>query len=41
MLVERLGKKVSVVEGAAANIKITLPEDLLWAEALLREGRVL
>jgi 2-C-methyl-D-erythritol 4-phosphate cytidylyltransferase len=41
MLVERLGKKVKVIEGAPTNVKITLPEDLLWAEALLREGRIL
>jgi 2-C-methyl-D-erythritol 4-phosphate cytidylyltransferase len=40
MLVERLGKTVAVLEGDPSNIKITTPEDLLLAEALLREGRV-
>jgi len=39
MLVERLGKIVTVLEGSRTNIKITTPEDLLLAEALLREGR--
>jgi 2-C-methyl-D-erythritol 4-phosphate cytidylyltransferase len=34
-LVERLGKRVSVVEGSARNIKITKSEDLVIAEALL------
>jgi 2-C-methyl-D-erythritol 4-phosphate cytidylyltransferase len=40
MLVERLGKKVAVLEGQRTNIKITVPEDLVIAEALLREGVV-
>ncbi len=40
MLVERLGKSVTLLEGQTTNIKITMPEDLLFAEALLREGRV-
>jgi 2-C-methyl-D-erythritol 4-phosphate cytidylyltransferase len=40
MLVERLGERVTVLEGHPANIKITVPEDLLLAEALLREGRI-
>lgn len=35
-LVERLGIKVSAVEGSGRNIKITRPEDLVLAEALLR-----
>lgn len=35
-LVERLGVSVSVVEGSLRNIKITRPEDLLIAEAMLR-----
>jgi 2-C-methyl-D-erythritol 4-phosphate cytidylyltransferase/2-C-methyl-D-erythritol 2,4-cyclodiphosphate synthase len=42
-LVELLGHKVSIVEGEAANIKVTRPEDLRFAEALLSErgvGRV-
>jgi len=34
-LVERLGVAVQVVEGDPANLKITRPEDLLLAEALL------
>lgn len=35
MLVERLGEKVAVVEGERRNLKITTPEDLAIAEALL------
>ena len=35
-LVERLDVTVAVVEGSARNIKITTPEDLAMAEALLR-----
>jgi 2-C-methyl-D-erythritol 4-phosphate cytidylyltransferase len=38
-LVERLGKTVYLIEGERTNIKITLPEDLLFAEALLASGR--
>ena len=34
-LVERLGKRVTIVEGNPRNIKITTPGDLLIAEALL------
>ena len=37
MLVERLGIPVHVVEGDYTNIKITTPDDLLWAERLLDE----
>lgn len=40
MLVERMGTAVYVIEGERTNFKITLPEDLLFAEALIREGRV-
>ncbi len=40
MLVERLGKNVTLLEGQTTNIKITVPEDFLFAEALLREGQV-
>ena len=36
-LVEQLGHRVSVVEGSARNIKITTPQDLLIAEAFLKE----
>jgi len=35
MLVERLGHKVRVVKGSCRNIKVTVPEDLLFCEALL------
>jgi len=34
-LVERLGLPVAIVVGDASNRKITTPEDLVWAEALL------
>ena len=34
-LVERCGGKIKVIKGSASNIKITLPEDLVMAEALL------
>ena len=36
-LVERIGKKVSIVQGDPKNIKITTPEDLRIAEALLED----
>jgi 2-C-methyl-D-erythritol 4-phosphate cytidylyltransferase len=39
-LVEQIGHRVFLLEGERSNIKITVPEDLLLAEALLREGRV-
>lgn len=32
MLIERLGMKVKVVEGDYSNVKITTPEDLIYAE---------
>ncbi|MGG1635924.1 2-C-methyl-D-erythritol 4-phosphate cytidylyltransferase [Paenibacillus sp. NRS-1760] len=35
MVVERMGSSVTVAEGEYANIKITTPEDLPWAEFLL------
>ncbi|HEX8266405.1 MAG TPA: 2-C-methyl-D-erythritol 4-phosphate cytidylyltransferase [Pyrinomonadaceae bacterium] len=35
-LVEKLGVAVSIVEGSPRNIKITVPEDLILAEALLK-----
>ena len=35
-LVERLGLPVQIVAGDARNRKITTPDDLAWAEALLR-----
>ena len=34
MLVERIGKPVFLLEGERTNIKITVPEDILLAEAL-------
>ena len=34
-LVERLGHPITIVEGSARNIKITHPDDILIAEALL------
>ena len=37
MLVERLGKKVFLLAGDRTNIKVTVPEDLLLAEVLVRE----
>ncbi|MGL5207146.1 MAG: 2-C-methyl-D-erythritol 4-phosphate cytidylyltransferase [Acidaminococcaceae bacterium] len=36
--VELLGHPVIVAEGAYTNNKITTPEDLVWAEALLHKG---
>jgi len=36
MLIERMGKKVTVVEGGAYNIKITTPQDLIIAQSLCR-----
>ncbi len=35
-LVEKLGARVTIVEGSSRNIKITNPQDLLIAEALLK-----
>jgi len=35
MLLERMGRKVAIVEGEYANLKITTPEDLPIAELLL------
>jgi len=36
MAVERLGEPVVAVTGSARNRKLTTPEDLAWAESLLR-----
>jgi 2-C-methyl-D-erythritol 4-phosphate cytidylyltransferase len=36
-LVERLGVEITIVEGSSRNIKITHPEDLVMAEAYLRD----
>jgi 2-C-methyl-D-erythritol 4-phosphate cytidylyltransferase len=38
-LIERLGFPVAIVSGSADNIKITYPEDLLVAEALLAASK--
>ena len=35
-LVERLGARIVMVDGGAANIKVTRPEDVAIAEAILR-----
>jgi 2-C-methyl-D-erythritol 4-phosphate cytidylyltransferase / 2-C-methyl-D-erythritol 2,4-cyclodiphosphate synthase len=37
-LVERIGKKVKMVEGSYENIKITTKEDMLIADALIKKG---
>jgi 2-C-methyl-D-erythritol 4-phosphate cytidylyltransferase len=37
-LLERLGHRVAVFPGSYTNIKITTPEDVLIAEALLQQG---
>jgi 2-C-methyl-D-erythritol 4-phosphate cytidylyltransferase len=39
-LVEKLGVAVSIVEGSPRNIKITVPEDLVLAEILLKQFKV-
>lgn len=36
-LVERLGYPVSIVEGDYDNIKLTTPEDLYFAEAIIKK----
>ena len=38
-LVEKLGAEIAIVEGGPWNIKITHPDDLLVAKALLANGR--
>lgn len=38
-LVERLGYPVSIVEGNYDNIKLTTPEDLFFAEAILKKRK--
>lgn len=35
-LVERIGHRVSIVNGSTDNIKVTRPEDLIMGEAILR-----
>lgn len=36
-VLEEAGYSISLIEGAYENIKITTPEDLLWAEAFLKK----
>jgi 2-C-methyl-D-erythritol 4-phosphate cytidylyltransferase len=36
MAVERLGERVAAVDGEAMNRKLTTPDDLVWAEAMLQ-----
>ena len=36
-LVEKLGKKVRLVMGSPFNIKITTPEDMIFAQAIIRK----
>jgi 2-C-methyl-D-erythritol 4-phosphate cytidylyltransferase len=38
LLVEKIGFEIHVVEGSARNIKITTPEDLIFAEAFLKQN---
>ncbi|NQU95981.1 MAG: 2-C-methyl-D-erythritol 4-phosphate cytidylyltransferase [Candidatus Omnitrophica bacterium] len=38
-LVEKLGHKVKIVKGSYRNIKITTPEDLILARALIKKGK--
>lgn len=35
-LVERLGRRVKIVQGSYENLKITTPEDLILAEAIIK-----
>jgi 2-C-methyl-D-erythritol 4-phosphate cytidylyltransferase len=35
-VVEKLGEKINLTEGSYENIKVTTPEDLLWAEVLVK-----
>lgn len=37
-VVEKTGEKINLVAGSYQNIKITTPEDLLWAEILLNKN---
>jgi 2-C-methyl-D-erythritol 4-phosphate cytidylyltransferase len=38
-VVERLGEKINLVPGAYENLKITTPEDLIWAESFWQAGK--
>jgi len=35
-LVEKIGGEIAYIEGSSSNIKITVPDDLIIAEALLK-----
>lgn len=39
MLIERIGEQVCVVEGSYSNVKITTPEDILWAEWMIQQRK--
>ena len=39
MLVERLGHKVKLIKGSYENLKITTPEDLINAEAIIKRRK--
>ena len=39
-LVERIGEKVKIIRGSIENIKITTPEDLAIARAILGSGKL-
>lgn len=40
MLIEQMRTPVFVLDGERTNFKITLPEDMIFAEALVRERRI-
>jgi 2-C-methyl-D-erythritol 4-phosphate cytidylyltransferase len=40
MLVEKKGEKVFILDGERTNFKITLPDDIWLAEALIRQRRI-
>ncbi|MBR5594814.1 MAG: 2-C-methyl-D-erythritol 4-phosphate cytidylyltransferase, partial [Alistipes sp.] len=37
-VVEGLGVKITLIEGERSNIKLTTPEDMIYAEAMLRQS---
>jgi 2-C-methyl-D-erythritol 4-phosphate cytidylyltransferase len=37
--VERIGEPVAAVTGEAVNRKLTTPDDLVWAEAVLAQDK--
>ncbi|OEH93164.1 2-C-methyl-D-erythritol 4-phosphate cytidylyltransferase [Bacillus solimangrovi] len=39
-LIERIGKEVAIVTGTYENIKLTTPEDLLVAKAILQDRKI-